>query len=71
MVLWGGADLHATIHRAGSSAWDRPQVVAGGAACFELAVAVDGAGNTVAIWNANTEAVTRLDAVVLMPRRRF
>lgn len=65
VVLWGGADLHAARHQAGTSAWEPAQLVARGPACFELAVAADAAGNAVAIWNATAEAVTRLDAVVL------
>jgi PKD domain len=62
VVIWGGAALHAARREGG---WQQPVEVADAPACFARSLAVDPAGDTVAIWNASANAVTRLDASIL------
>lgn len=66
IAVWGGASLFAARRPAGSIAWDKAVVVSKGppsAVCYQRAVAVDGAGDAVALFRATESG--RIDLAML------
>jgi hypothetical protein len=63
-VIWGGDALYSTRRRPGERNWETPVTVAPGPVCFQRALAVDAAGDAVAIWNPAERAADRLDAAI-------